>query len=147
MADHRAEQILAAVQAAVTGLATTGANVDRGRDAEIPEASTPALRVYMGGDDIGDPWAQALLDSELEVGVMAKVFDSATNVETLLNRIRKEVNVAIEADYTLGLSFVQIVNELGASKPLISEALAKPAATIDFYYRVRYRRSRGDPSA
>jgi len=147
MAEHRVEQILAAVTALVTGLATSGANVDRGRDSEIPAEKTPALRVYLGQDLIVDPWAQSLLDSEVEVGIQAAVHDSATNVETLLNRMRKEVNIALVADFTLGLAFVQAIVEVGAARPQLSGELAKPAASMDLLYRVKYRRSRTDPSA
>jgi hypothetical protein len=147
MADHRAEQVLAAVTTRVTGLTTSGANVDRGRDMEIPAEKTPALRVYMGQDSIVDPWAQSLLDSEIEVGIQAVVHDSATNVETLLNRMRKEVNVALVADFTLGLAFVHAIVEIGATRPQLSGELAKPAGQMDLLYRVKYRRSVADPSA
>jgi len=147
MADHRAEQILAAVQTSVTGLATTGTNVDRGRAEEIPTDKLPALRVAMGEDPIVDPWAQQLLDSDLDVSVIAHVHDSAANVETTLNKIRKEVNIALVADYTLGLAFVHTIIELGARKPVLTGELAKPAGQMELQYRVRYRRSRLDPSA
>ena len=147
MADHRAEEVVAAVRTAVQGLATTGANVDRGRVESIPPAGTPALRVYQGADTIVDPWAQSLLDSEIDVTVEAFVTDSATNVETLLNQVRKEVNIALAADPTLGLAFVHALVELGAQRPLLSGDLTKPAAQMELQYRVKYRRSRTDPSA
>src|SRR6266508_4488774 len=100
--DHRREQILAAIQTAVTGLTTTGTRVDRGRDEEIPAENTPALRIAQGADPIADPWAQSLLDSEVGVVVKAKVHTSASNVDTLLNQIDKEVNIALTANQTLG---------------------------------------------
>mgnify|MGYP000959754656 CR=1 FL=1 len=147
MADHRAEQILAAVQALVTGLATTGTNVDRGREDDIPAAKTPALRVSMGDDLMVDPWSSQLLDSDLDVSVFALAHDSATNIETLLNRIRKEVNVALAADHTLALAFVLAIVEVGARKPILAGESSKPAGSMELQYRVRYRRSRTDPSA
>jgi len=147
MALHRAEQIVAAMQALVTGLATTGTRVDRGRGEPIAEGNTPALRVAMGADTIVEPWVQQLLDSDLDVTVEAFVHDSAANVETLLNQIRKEVNIALVADYTLGLAFVLAIVELGATRPQVSGDLAKPAAAMELQYRVKYRRSRLDPSA
>lgn len=147
MADHREEQILAQVTTLVTGLVTTGANVDRGRQEEIPTDKLPALRVAGGDDTIVDPWAQALVDSELDVSVFAHVHDSATNVETKIIQIRKEVAIALLADYTLGLAFVLSIVEVGARKPLLAGDLAKPAAAREFLFKVRYRRSRTDPSA
>jgi len=147
MADHRAEQILAAVKTLVTGLTTTTTNVERGRYEEIPEDTTPALRVRQGQDVIVDPWAHSLLDSEIDVVIEAAVHDSATNVETLLNLVRKEVNIALAADPTLGLAFVHAIVELGSARPQGSGELAKPAASMDLLYRVKYRRLRTDPSA
>lgn len=147
MADHRAEQILAAVQTSVSGLATTGTNVERGRADDVPAGNTPALRVAMGDDRIVDPWAQALLDSELEVSIFAMVHDSAVNVESKLNQVRKEVNVALVANDTLGLAFVHAIVELGARRPSMTGESAKPAAAMELQYRVKYRRSRLDPSA
>jgi hypothetical protein len=147
MAAHRAEQVVAAVLAKVAGLATTGTKVDRGRVENIPPADTPALRVYQGADPVVDPWAQALLDSEIDVVIEAFVIDSATNVETLLNQVRKEVNIALVDDQTLGLAFVHAIVEIGASRPQLSGDLTKPAASMELQYRVKYRRSRLDPSA
>jgi len=131
----------------VTGLATTGTRVDRGRGEPIPEGSTPALRVAMGADTIVEPWAHQLLDSDLDVTVEAFVHDSAANVETLFNQIRKEVNIALVADYTLGLAFVHAIVEIGARAPLLAGDMAKPAGSMELQYRVKYRRGLTDPSA
>jgi hypothetical protein len=147
MANHRAEQVVAAVQAAVTGLTTTGARVDRGRDDDIDAAKTPALRVATGDDTVVDPWAQSLLDSELEVLVNAYVHTGASNVETLLSTIRKEVTIALMADQKLGLAFVHSIVELGASRPDKATDGAKPAGRLEMKFRVKYRRSVADPSA
>jgi len=147
MADHRAEQIMAAVQDLVTGLFTTGDHVDRGRADEIPPAQTPALRVAMGDDLIVDPWSSDLLDSHVEVSVFAIAATSAANVETQLNQIRKEVNIALVTDYTLGLAFVHAIVELGARRPSLAGELAKPVGALELQYQVKYRRSRTDPSA
>jgi len=147
MADHRAEQILAAVQTFVWNLATTGTNVDRGRADDVPVEKTPALRVVMGDDTIVNPWAQSLLDSEVDVSVFAMVHDSAANVETRLNQVRKEVNIALAADPTLGLAFVHAIVELGARAPILAGDMAKPAGSMELQYRVKYRRALTDPSA
>lgn len=148
MADHRAEQIVARVQTLVTGLATTGSSVARGRGDAVPQEQTPALRVYMGADRINDPWLPGLLDSEIEVVIQAHVHDSATNVETKLNQIRKEVTIALAADFQIGLgAFVHALVETGAERPALGGDLAKPAAAMEMNFLVKYRRSRADPSA
>ena len=150
MAEPRDEQILAAIQAklATPGLTTSGSRVDRGRDVEIPAGDTPALRIWGGDDNVVDPWAAQLLDSELDVSVFVVAYDGATNVETLLRRMRGEVTVALMADQTLGLAFVHAIVELGSRKPTYSSVdTAKPGGSMECLYRVKYRRSRTDPSA
>jgi hypothetical protein len=112
----------------------------------VAAEKTPALRVRQGEDVIVEPWAHALLDSELEVIVEALVYDSAANVETKLNQIRKEVNIVLVADHTLGLSFVQGVVEMKAERPQLGTDQAKPSGSMEMIYRVLYRRSRLDPS-
>lgn len=144
----RAESIMAAVQAAVTGLATTGARVDRGRGDDIPEQNTPALRVAMGGDDLINPYLPSLIDSDLEVIVTAYAYDSANNIESKLNAIRAEVVPALLAgNRTLGLGYVHIILEVGAKEPDYSGDMAKPAGKMEMNFKVRYRRSATDPSA
>lgn len=145
--EHRAEQIAAAVQTAVTGLSLTTDNVDRGVAEEIPEGDLPALRVAMGEDRVIQPYSQQLLDCELDVSVHSYALDSATNIETLLSRIRKDVTIALMANQTLGLAFVQSIVELGAQKPDLAGELAKRAGHQELEFRVLYRRSRTDPSA
>jgi hypothetical protein len=144
---HRAEQIIARVQTLVTGLATTGANVDRGRADAIDESKLPALRVSIGDDAIVDPWAHSLLDSDLDVHVDAHAHTTAQNVETLLAKMREEVTIALLADFTLGLAFVHTIIELGANRPSLEGDMAKPAGRLEMRFRVRYRRSRTDPGA
>lgn len=137
---------MARVQTLVTGLTTTGSRVDRGRDTDVVPEKTPALRVAMGPDTAVDPWAQALLDWDLQVAVTGYVHSAATNVETLMNQIRKEVHIALCADHTLGLAFVLAIVPLGAVPGRAGE-MAKPAGTITLNFGVRYRTSRTDPSA
>jgi hypothetical protein len=144
---HRAEQIMAAVQARVTNLTTAGARVDRGRADTIDVTNTPALRVAMGSDKALEPWAYALGDFDLDVSVFAYAYDSAQNIETLLNKMRSEVTVALMADQTLGLGFVLNIVELGAADPELTGDKAKPAGKLECEFRVRYRRSVTNPDA
>jgi hypothetical protein len=112
------------------------------------EDKLPALRVAMGADQLVEPYAQSLADSELDVSIFSHALDSATNIETLLSRIRKEVTVALMANgQTLGLAFVHSITELGATKPLLTGELAKRAGQQELQFRVLYRRSVTDPSA
>jgi hypothetical protein len=143
----RAESIMAVVQSTVTGLATTGTRVDRGRNDDIPSESMPCLRVAMGSDDVNDPYLPTLVDSEMEVFVIAYAHDSATNIETKLNQIRAEVVTALLANRQMGLGYVHGIFERGASQPELAGDLAKPAGRMELKFTVRYRRSANDATA
>lgn len=138
----RPEQILTTILATLTGLTTTGANVFRGRVYALEETEVPALTVYMGTDTpLGEygPSSFSLMDSELIIRVTAHVKSSASQVDTLLNTIRREVHVALMADHTQGLSYAQTTVPLGASEPLLSGDGDQPTATMDINWMIRYR--------
>ncbi len=144
---HRAESILSAVVTNVTGLTTTGANVFRGRVYALPDTSLPALAVYQGEDKVLGQYSQALYDCELTVLIEALVKTSATQVDTLLNQIREQVTVALQANYTQGLSYVLNTVEGDAAAPELSGEGDKPAAALRMEWRFLYRRSRTNPGA
>lgn len=148
--DHRVEQIMVAIVGKLTGLATTGTHVFRGRIYEVPEANLPALLVYQGADQPrtdGGSSSFRYLDGDLSVQVEAAVkVPHGTQPETVLNQIRKEVTVALQADVTQGLGFVMDTNE-GAAVPDLTGEGDKPTARLRMEWVIRYRRSRTDPSA
>lgn len=144
---HRAESILAVVITKLTGLTTTGTNVFRGRVYAIPDANLPALAVYQGEDKVIGQYAQAKYDCELTVNVDAIVKTSATQVDTLLNTIREQVVIALQADYTQGLAYVLNTIEGDTSAPELSGEGDKPSASVRMEWKLHYRRSRTDPGA
>lgn len=147
MADHRAEQIIDAVVTTLTGLTHTVDNVFRGRVHAVPEAKLPALCVYLGPDKQIGQYSQAKIDSELTILVEALVKTADEQVDQLLNQIRKEVTVALQADYTQGLSFVLNTLEGDTDAPDLSGEGEKPSAALKMEWKFHYRRSRTDPSA
>lgn len=145
MADHKVEQILDAVMALVTGLTTTGDNVKRGRVSNIPQGTIAALSVYQGTDDTTEyNWPSVY--SDLTVYFDAHTKDSIEQIDQILNRIRKEINVAIMSIYALGLNFVVDIEETGAAEPELSGEGNKPAAVMRISYSIMYNRSVTDPS-
>lgn len=148
MADHKAEQILAAVLAKVTGLTTTGSRVTRGRVYDLATADLPALGVFLGPDaprSDGGSSSFRYLDGDLTVVVEAYVKTASAQVDTQLNQIRKEVTIALQADVTQGLAFVLDTQE-GAADPTLDGSGDKPAGTLRMEWVLRYRRLRTDPS-
>lgn len=150
MANARAEQIIAAIKAtlSVPGLATTGTNVHRGRAYPFQESELPALLVYQGPDELVNELESSYLDWDLIISIEVYVQTVAEAVDTVLNRIRKEVHIAIMADYQQGLSaFVMETTPLAVQEPVLNSEGDKPVATQRLDYVIRYRTSRTDISA
>lgn len=149
MADHRAEQIVQAVIGKVTGLTTTSTRVYRSRTADLQDSNLPALVVHLGPDVPASDGASSsfrYIDGDLTIGIDAVVKETTdTLAEQKLNLIRKEVTIALMADYAQGLPFVLNTTE-GSAVPELERG-DKVRGTMRMDFRVRYRRSRTDPSA
>ena len=145
---HRAEEVMAAIELLVTGLTTTGANIERGRVYPWADAQLPAISLYMGADSPinNEQRNMGFYDWQLEIKVVAMCKKTeSSGIETTLNLIRSEFTTAIMVDHTLGESFVIDVIEIGSESPEISGEAEKPAATQQTNFIVNYRRSIGDP--
>lgn len=97
---HVRKQIRDAFVTAVTGLATTGDNVLRGRFQ--PLVDLPGLRITTGDESIddaviSDPILDRSLDIVVEVGVK-----SAADADDTIDQVVLELEEAIAADVTLG---------------------------------------------
>ncbi len=147
MADHRAEQIMDKVTALVTGLGTTGTNVMRDRVYDVAEKINAALSIYIGDDDPIDDSPWPYIDSLLTVYIDIHARnDSSIPVSKTLNRVRKELVLAIMVDVTLGLPlFVQEIEESIASAPIMNYG-DQPISLQRTEWTVKYRRSLTDPS-
>ncbi len=147
MALAREEQILAAVTTVVTGLATTGTNVFRGRAYPLESNDLPGLLVYLGPDTPSQDLMESFIDWQLGVGVECYVQSATTTLDTTLAQIRKEVHAAIMATPRLGLSFVSDTAPGPAAEPEIEGEGSKPVGRRRLEFIVTYRSSRADISA
>ena len=139
MADHVSEQIVAAAKTALTGLATTGARVFGSRVYPVQDAELPCLLIDQGNEasEISSMGVGRLSERSLELVVVAKVKQN-TAYRTVVNTIRKEVEVALAANQSAGgAQYIQIRScelELAgeAEKPVASATM-----TFDcLYYTV-----------
>ena len=109
MTDHVAKQILDQIVTTCTGLTTTSSSVFRSRVHTMIESSLPALLIY-AREDILDEEASAMQTDGnkgnqyiLSISIDAVEKDaSETTAENTLFEIRKEVQIALEGDLTLG---------------------------------------------
>ena len=109
MTDHVARQILDEVVTTCTGLSTTGSNVYRSRVHTLIETGLPALLIYAREDILEEESSAMQTDGNkgnhyiLSVSIDAVEKDaSETTAENTLFEIRKEVQIALEGDLTLG---------------------------------------------
>lgn len=145
MALHRAEQIAAALLAALTGLTSTGLNAFRGRALPVEVSSTPALLIYSTSDQPLDV-TYPVRNSALSVLIEGHALAVPGAIETTLNAIRKEVTIAIRSAPTLGLGFVIESEEGGADYELFGDS-EQPGGIVRMTWTVMYRRGWNDPSA
>lgn len=137
MADLKAEQIMVAVQAKITGLSTTGSNVSRNRMYDIQDSELPYLLLIQGEDKVdGEFFNNIQIQSTFGFMVRAYIKQSTT-IETTLNQIRKEIHIAVMNDTTLGLAFSARVFPVAASAPKL-ELAEKQYGYIDLMFAVRY---------
>lgn len=104
MANHVIQQVIDAFATTVTGLTTTGARVFKDRIHNLADADLPALRIfdnreYIKNEDIIDlPYMQ----HRTIILTVEAVTKENTTLDATLNKIRKEVEVAISGNSKLG---------------------------------------------
>ena len=103
MADHLRKQIRDAAVTALTGLATSAANVFENRTHELQDANLPGLRIYTNDDavSISSFGVSRLLNrvTELVVECCSK---KSSGLDDELDAMIKEVEVAISANQGIG---------------------------------------------
>lgn len=143
---HRAETTMQAVLTNITGLATTGNNVSRGRGQ--PVATVPALTLQQAPDELVEGITNmGFVDRVLSFRVIAHVKTSG-QFDTDLNAIREEVYVALMADRNQGLpAFVIDTMPLGDDEPELSSDAEKDIGRQAMNFAIQYRHSVTNPGA
>lgn len=135
----RSEDILNGLVTTLTGLTSTGSNVFREQAYDIDSAELPALVIYEGDDMVEQELSQSLIDWDLTIDIDATVRGDRDSVTTDLNTIKNEVQVALMADYTLGLSFVKMIQVVKSDAVLLSVNGDMPIAKKRLTYGIKYR--------
>lgn len=133
------ELIMSTVESMVTGLTTTGDEVHRGRTNPLAEGATNALSLYQGPDDkVADEWPTSR--RALTLYIDAHTQSPTEQVDTRLNQIRDEVDAAMTAVRSLGLSFVIDVEPGGPEEPELSGDGEQVTAVLRMPWLIKYRR-------
>lgn len=106
MADHVIQQFLVAVQARLTGLATSGARVylDRPVDHPLQAGELPALRIYdesSEAEDAGYSATQVEVFREEVSLIVECVTKAAAGASSLSRQMQKEVQIALAQPFAL----------------------------------------------
>lgn len=136
---HRAESIMSAAESVLTGLATTGANVERGR--VWPVSGLPALTIAKGADaQFSDGEDFDGISRILEFSVSIHVTPTG-NPETAAHAILAEVYAALRADITLGLAYAYECEILGDDEIELDDSTDTKKARLVSNWRVYYDHS------
>ena len=135
---HRRESIMQAIDTALTGLATTGQNVERSR--VWPVHALPALTIAQGEDTVDDDTPFDDYQRTLGVDIVIHVQDTAT-LETEINAIAAEVHAALMAAGNLGLAYVTDLQPVGDGAPQLDDAQDIPIGRMSMSYAVQYEHS------
>ncbi len=147
---HRAEEIMSAIESRLATLSAKGIKTLRGRSIPSDGSALPRVNVYQGSDLPVENGVNtlALIDRELAVRIDAYVDAAPAQLDAALNRIRREVYVAMMADQNMMLPFVQTVMWKGDGAPEVPDPEAHPSVgRVAMSFAVRYRHSHGNPSA
>lgn len=125
---HIRTQIRAAVATALTGLATTGANVHRNRVARLSLRQVPALVITVDSEQISEIGLDPLQDRKLQVAVDGYAA-AAADVDDALDQIGLEVETALAAAGVLG-GLVKAAPSLSQVQIGIDETHEEPLGRI-----------------
>jgi serine/threonine protein kinase HipA of HipAB toxin-antitoxin module len=100
---HVRAQIVAAVAAALTGLATTGSRVFVQRRYPADETALPCLLIYRGGE-VSEVAEMGTSDREMSrvADILVEAVAAGETADDTLDRIAAEAEAALAADIRLG---------------------------------------------
>ena len=145
MAEHRAEQILAAIAAKLAPI-TSATTVGRDHPYSYDDAQLPAVNIVMGSEKpqallIGNATPSDII-LEVEIELACK---QSTTLSTTINQMRKDIQIALRADPTLGLAFVIDTLPGELAKPEQKDG-DLPVMAATWVWLIQYRASLNDPS-
>jgi hypothetical protein len=104
MADHVCQQVIDAFATAVTGLTTTTSHVFKDRLHNLAVSDLPALRIFDDREEVINEVITSLpyMQHRIVTLTVEAVVKENSTLDATLNKIRKEIEVAISSNSTLG---------------------------------------------
>jgi len=135
----RTEDILGAIVTTLTGLTTTGGNVQREQDYDIEQADLPRIIITQGEDVVQNNLAQSYIDWQLTVDIDLLARGNKDDVVTVLNTMRGEIHAALMLDYQLGLgNIVKFIEAIRVERPIV-DAGDRTIIRQTLSYSISYR--------
>jgi hypothetical protein len=134
------EDILEAVKTTLTGLTTTGSNVQREQAYDIEQANLPFIVINEGEDIVEGQRAQAYIDWALTVDIDLLFRADKDTAITSINTMRNEVHTALMVDYTLGIpASVKYIGVVRTERPTVDASGDRPIVRQRVTYEIKYR--------
>jgi hypothetical protein len=148
MTTHVRQQILEAIQTAVTSLTTTGANVFLSRTTPLARDQVPALLIHAGPEQLRAdtlPTPRKYL-RRLQVDIVCAV-RATDGVDAALNQIFAEVEVALAMPNAIfvGVRGVQTITLDNIDRPKIEQG-EQPVAQAALAYAIEYYAAENNPT-
>lgn len=140
---HVRQQIRIAIEARLTGLATTGARVHLSRIYTV--ADVPALLIYASDEEseLDTSGRPAKLRRFLDIQIQGLAGTADSSLDDTLDEIAKEVEVAVNSDTTFG-GQVQRARLTQTEFSLVGDG-EKQFGSVRLNYRMQYRTAENDP--
>jgi len=135
---HRVESILEAIKTTLTGLASTGDNIER--DRVYPVETLPFISVEQGKDE-REPNPSTIANVESNLDVKIVVYVKSESFTTELNQVRAEVYAAMMASNRLGLGYVESLRWIDDSEPELSGDAEIKNAVCTMSFKIGYTHS------
>ena len=132
----RVTTVMDALLGVLTGLATTGSRVKKTRAYSVPESQVNALTLRLGGEVTAEELPTTYIKAR-DIEVVIHVQGKETEIDGTVAQIEAEIWAAIQADVTLGLTFVQNTEFIG-TEPVDHEAGQLATAILEQTWRVYY---------
>lgn len=140
---HVRKQIRDALETLLTGLTTTGSNVEANRVYEVQSDKLPALNIIVGEEDISRDTQGGTLQ-RFAVVVVECYAAATTGLDDTLDQIVAEVETAVGSDPLLGGLLNHPMDITGLEPDLDGEATAN-AGILSLEFSAGYRTARTNP--
>lgn len=145
---HRGDTVLSTIKTLLSTGLSFSSNTYRDRTRLFQSTDLPGLNIEGGEERLIADYVGGQQDWELDVSFTLVVSSVNEDHGSLLYGYRTELHKKLRTDYTLGLSYVIDILEVGAEALVLGQTDSDtPIAGQTLHWKVQYRRSTDDPES